>query len=108
MLEFLRKVKIIDLNDINGKEILDFSLVVDRLVVKHDEDFKSRVSDSVQLSFYEGKGVCSIYDIEKDKEVTFSNKYEMDGIKFIEPSIHLFSFNNPLVHVKTVMDLEKQ
>ena len=90
-----KKGEIIDLNDINGKEILDFSLVVDRLVVKHDEDFKSRVSDSVQLSFYEGKGVCSIYDIEKGKEVTFSNKYEMDGIKFIEPSIHLFSFNNP-------------
>ena len=90
-----KKGEILDLNDINTKEILDFYLVVDRLVVKQDEGFRSRVSDSVELSFFEGKGVCCIYDIEKNEQVSFSNKYEMDGLKFIEPSIHLFSFNNP-------------
>ena len=87
--------KIINVNDIDKKGILDFKLVVDRLVVSDDKDFRSRVADSVELAFYEGKGVCSIYNTETNNETTFSNKFEADGIKFIEPSVHLFSFNNP-------------
>ena len=86
---------IFNIDEVNGNDILNFHLVVDRLVVKNDDEFKSRVADSVELSFYEGNGICSIYNLENNKEISFSNKYEMDGIKFIEPSIHLFSFNNP-------------
>ena len=88
--------KIININDAENKEIIDFKLVVDRLVVNNNSDFKSRVADSVELSFYEGKGICSVFNIETKEEVSFSNNYEMDGLKFIEPSVHLFSFNNPL------------
>ena len=87
--------KIIDVNEVNGKEIIDFKLVVDRLVVKDDDSFKSRASDSVELSFYEGNGSCSVYNVDLKSEIFFSNKYELDGIDFIEPSLHLFSFNNP-------------
>ena len=84
-----------NINDINKKTILNFKLVVDRIVVGNDKDFISRVVDSVELSFYEGKGICSIYNIENNTETSFSNKFEADGINFIEPSVHLFSFNNP-------------
>ena len=87
--------EIYNINDIDKNAILNFKLVVDRLVVGNDKDFISRVADSVELSFYEGKGICSIYNLENNKETSFSNKFEADGIKFIEPSIHLFSFNNP-------------
>ena len=87
--------EIYNINDIDKNAILNFKLVIDRLVVGNDKDFISRVSDSVELSFYEGKGICSIYNLENNKETSFSNKFEADGIKFIEPSIHLFSFNNP-------------
>ena len=87
--------EIYNINDIDKDIILNFKLVIDRLVVGNDRDFISRVADSVELSFYEGKGVCSIYNLENNKETSFSNKFEADGIKFIEPSIHLFSFNNP-------------
>ena len=84
-----------NINDIDKEAILNFKLVVDRIVVGNDKDFISRVADSVELSFYEGKGICSIYNIENNTETSFSNKFEADGINFIEPSIHLFSFNNP-------------
>ena len=87
--------EIYNINDIDKDVILNFKLVIDRLVVGNDKDFISRVADSVELSFYEGKGICSIYNLENNKETSFSNKFEADGIKFIEPSIHLFSFNNP-------------
>ena len=87
--------KIININDIDKNVILDFKLVVDRFVVNDNKEFKSRVADSVELAFYEGKGICSIVNMETDKEIIFSNKFEADGINFIEPSVHLFSFNNP-------------
>ena len=70
-------------------------LVVDRIVLKHDEDFFNRVADSIQTAFFEGKGTCMIEDISDNKLKTFSNKFELDGITFLEPNTHLFSFNNP-------------
>ena len=69
--------------------------MVDRIVMKHDEDFYHRLADGIQNAFYEGKGDISVELLDDDKTVDFSNKFELDGIKFIEPSIHLFSFNNP-------------
>ena len=87
--------EIININNIDKSGILDFKLVVDRLVVNDNKEFRSRVADSAELAFYEGKGICSIVNMETNKEIILSNKFEADGIKFIEPSVHLFSFNNP-------------
>ena len=86
---------VLNISDDKNKEITDFKLVVDRLVVSNNSDFKSRVADSVELSFYEGAGICSVFNLDSNEEISFSNNFEMDGLKFIEPSIHLFSFNNP-------------
>ena len=70
-------------------------LVVDRVVVQHDEDFYNRLGDAVQTAYFEGKGVCYIENMT-DKSVTeFNNKFELDGMSFLEPNTHLFSFNNP-------------
>ncbi|HRX67088.1 MAG TPA: excinuclease ABC subunit UvrA [Tenuifilaceae bacterium] len=73
-------------------------LVIDRYSVLRDEDFLSRCSDSVQTAFNEGNGICSIVTETKGESILkiFSNRFELDGITFEEPSEHLFSFNNPL------------
>lgn len=73
----------------------DLYLVVDRIVVKDDEEFLNRLSDAVQTAFFEGKGCCEIQALETNQKISFSNNFELDGINFLEPNIHLFSFNNP-------------
>ncbi|MDG1191984.1 MAG: excinuclease ABC subunit UvrA [Flavobacteriaceae bacterium] len=73
-----------------------FNLVIDRLVVRHKEDFYNRVADAIELAFYEGKGICSLLHLEDKRREVFSNKFELDGLTFLKPSVHLFSFNNPL------------
>ena len=67
-------------------------LVIDRFIIDNNEDFLSRLADSIQEAFYEGEGKCFI-DI-KNKETEFSNKFELDGINFIEPTEMMFNFNS--------------
>ena len=72
-----------------------YELIVDRIIVRHEEDFYQRVADAIEIAFYEGKGTCSLWSLDQEKKVTFSNRFELDGITFIPPNIHFFSFNNP-------------
>ena len=70
-------------------------LLVDRLVAKKfNEDDLHRIADSINTAFYEGNGEIHL-EINKDKLLHFSNKFEADGILFEEPVPNLFSFNNP-------------
>ncbi len=73
----------------------DMLLVVDRIITKNDEDFYHRLGDAIEIAFYEGKGECLIEEIDSKTQTVFSNKFEADGISFMEPNVHLFSFNNP-------------
>ena len=73
----------------------DILLIVDRIVVKTEEEFFNRLADAVQTAFYEGKGVCYLQEVDTKKRLEFSSNFELDGIAFLEPNIHLFSFNNP-------------
>ncbi len=112
----------------NNDEII---IVIDRISLKlGDEDNDNRISDSVQTAFYEGGGECLVEIInqkledgslklqvdkkkgkrkqptldKKEKETRirqFSNKFELDEITFEEPSVHFFSFNNPIGACKT-------
>ena len=70
-------------------------LIVDRIVVKDEEEFYNRLADAVQTAFFEGKGICYLEELNSDKRFTYSNNFELDGISFLEPNVHLFSFNNP-------------
>ena len=76
----------------NNENIL---LVVDRIIFKEEEDFLNRLADAIQTAFFEGKGACIIETLSDNKQRVFSNKFELDGINFLEPNAHLFSFNNP-------------
>ncbi|MFK5889835.1 MAG: excinuclease ABC subunit UvrA [Flavobacteriaceae bacterium] len=84
------------LSEINiYKNITDFYLVVDRLILKNDEDFKNRLGDAIQTTFYEGHGHCVVESLDTAEIKQFSNAFALDGITFLEPNLHLFSFNNP-------------
>ena len=70
-------------------------LVVDRIILKTEDDFLNRLADAIETAFFEGKGECIIETLSNNKQRHFSNKFEQDGITFLEPNVHLFSFNNP-------------
>ena len=92
----LHKEEIIRLEEDNlPKNLGNFQLVVDRVIVRHDEDFQHRLADAVDTAFFEGKGECYIQEIDGAVQTHFSNRFELDGIAFLEPNVHLFSFNNP-------------
>lgn len=92
----LHKEEIIRLEEDNlPKNLGNFQLVVDRVIVRHDEDFQHRLADAVDTAFFEGKGECYIQEIDGVVQTHFSNRFELDGIAFLEPNVHLFSFNNP-------------
>ncbi|MFD2932297.1 excinuclease ABC subunit UvrA [Spirosoma flavum] len=75
-------------------------ILVDRGTVLYDEsgnpdeDNQYRFSDSVQTAFSEGEGTCRIDIVGRESRI-FSDKFELDGIEFEEPSVNLFTFNNP-------------
>ena len=79
----------------NIQDQQDVLLVIDRIIVRDDEDFFNRLADAIQTAFFEGKGECEVEDISLKNTIKFSNRFELDGISFLEPNTHLFSFNNP-------------
>ncbi len=87
--------KIIRIEEFDCQVEKNIYLVVDRIVVQDNEDFYNRLADSIQTAFYEGKGTCIIQSLSNNKTQNFSNKFELDGKSFLEPNVHLFSFNNP-------------
>lgn len=86
-------IRIDDAKDLTSTK--DLFLVVDRIVTKDDEDFYNRLADAIQTAFFEGKGNCYIETLADNTTRHFSNKFELDGLQFLEPNVHLFSFNNP-------------
>lgn len=83
--------------EINNAKPEKINLLIDRFVLDHTEDedeLKIRLSDSIQTGYFEGGGNIIIKVDEKLH--SFSNKFEADGIEFVEPSVHFFSFNNPV------------
>ncbi|MDZ7694956.1 MAG: excinuclease ABC subunit UvrA [Balneolaceae bacterium] len=72
----------------------DYRVLVDRLGVKKNDETRSRIADSVETAFHEGRGRCSI-KIRDGEELKFSERFEMDGMEFEEPTPQMFSFNNP-------------
>lgn len=82
----------LDAHSLDNKDVL---LIIDRVVVKHEEEFYNRLADAVQAAFYEGKGICYLQEVETNNRISYSGNFELDGITFLEPNVHLFSFNNP-------------
>ncbi len=72
----------------------DYRVLVDRLALKDDEATITRIAGSLETAFQNGSGRLSI-KIRDGEELKFSERFEMDGIEFTEPTPQMFSFNNP-------------
>ncbi|SFT01945.1 excinuclease ABC subunit UvrA [Sphingobacterium wenxiniae] len=71
----------------------EVEIVVDRIRLDKEDDTLSRIADSLQTALFEGKGSCYV-DIDGERH-HYSDKFELDGITFEEPTPNFFSFNNP-------------
>jgi excinuclease ABC subunit A len=93
----IKKVEqVLEDESIENHEIVDATqilIIVDRIITNQEEETISRIADSAQTAFFEGKGDCFI-DFDGNRKL-FSDRFELDGIKFEEPSPNFFSFNNP-------------
>ena len=100
--EFVRIENVLEnKSEINSNECL---LVIDRIRIDdNDSELKARIADSVQTAYYEGdhKCVVEIKNNEQTQILEFSNRFELDGITFEEPSVNMFTFNNPYGACKT-------
>ena len=77
----------------------NYFLLIDRIIADGEQSTANRFADSVQTAFFEGQGYCRILSENPEHEIKntdFSTRFEADGISFLEPSEHLFDFNNPL------------
>ena len=90
----VERIELIELIE-NFENSNPISLVVDRIIVKENQNFYNRLADAVEMAFFEGKGRCILEEVNGAKQREFSNTFELDGQKFLEPNTHLFSFNNP-------------
>lgn len=76
----------------------DYLLLIDRLAVSTDADEISRINDSVEAAFFEGRDRLKVImwedggTVEKD----FSKIFEADGLRFEAPTEMMFNFNNPV------------
>lgn len=73
---------------------MEIRVLIDRFVVSDDEENRKRIADSVLTAFSESEGECYVQAGQK-KEIYFNNRFELDGMEFLEPSHQLFNYNNP-------------
>ena len=80
------------------KKDAEVFLLIDRLTVDRTPTGISRLTDSVETAFYEGKGVCilKVFGNDETQTLYFSKSFEADGMQFETPTVHTFSFNSPL------------
>ena len=90
------KDEVVRIDELEGKSFpKKIDLVIDRIITKDEEDFYNRLADAVEIAFFEGKGELYIETLSSNKITEFNNRFEADGMVFMEPNMHLFSFNNP-------------
>lgn len=82
------------IEEVDSLKETSLEILIDRLSLIKEEEYQFRTADSVQTAFFEGDGICYV-DIVGQGRKEFSDKFELDGIKFEEPSVNFFTFNNP-------------
>lgn len=82
---------------VNENEAMGYRLLIDRLAVSGEKDEVSRLTDSLETAYFEGRDKCIVKIWGKDgvKEKEYSRQFSADGIEFREPSDLMFNFNNP-------------
>lgn len=91
-------IDITDVLDTGVDSVDEYNLLIDRLSASADKETVSRLTDSIETAYFEGRDACLIKVWESGKpirELTFSKQFSADGIEFREPSDLMFNFNNP-------------
>ena len=83
-----------DLQDKPLPKKANVDILIDRVTAKKEEENQYRLADSIQTAFFEGEGKCNVAVVDQETR-TFSDIFELDGIRFEEPTVNFFSFNNP-------------
>ena len=86
---------VFQIEDFDFKNKDNLFLVIDRSIYKNDKDYLDRITDSIENSFHQGNDEMYVKNLKDNNYKLFSKKLEQDGIKFLKPTEHLFSFNNP-------------
>ena len=75
----------------------NISAVIDRLVIKSDNDIRSRISESVETSLLLSDGLIEIEEIDSNSVSLFSSDYSCSQCGYSIPELEprIFSFNNP-------------
>ncbi|MDE5871253.1 MAG: excinuclease ABC subunit A, partial [Muribaculaceae bacterium] len=83
--------------NMDENEALGFRLLIDRLAVSGEKDEVSRLTDSLETAYFEGRDKCvvKIWGEDGIKEKEYSRQFSADGIEFREPTDLMFNFNNP-------------
>lgn len=82
-----------------GSKILDLKeknllILIDRFILDTSEESMRRIADSINTAFTESEGECFVTG-PGGLQRHFNNRFELDGISFVEPAPQLFNFNNP-------------
>ncbi len=77
-----------------GSVLHDYELLIDRFAINDDTENLQRIADSIHTAFYEGGGEC-IIELGSGEIRKYNNRFELDGISFVEPTPQLFNYNNP-------------
>ncbi len=83
------------ISEIKNSNFKKFDLIIERIICKNDFDYEKNLKESIQLSFVNGNGFCSIHETKKKKSKLFVNFYSDGKNKYPKPTEHMFSFNNP-------------
>ena len=87
--------KILLIDDFDNRNFKKAYLVIDRSIFKNDEDYINRIIDSIENAFNTGNGSMYIKNLVDNSYIFFTKKFQENGINYLEPNEHLFSFNNP-------------
>lgn len=82
---------------LSQEEAMSFRLLIDRLAVSGEKDEVSRLTDSLEAAYFEGRDRCivKIWGENGLREKEYSRQFTADGIEFREPTDLMFNFNNP-------------
>lgn len=72
----------------------DTWIVIDRSVIKKEEETVNRMADSIHQAFELSEGYCRL-DFPGEIAKDFNSRFEMDGMAFYTPTPQFFNFNSP-------------
>ena len=75
----------------------DISAVIDRLVIKSDDEIRSRISESIETSLILSDGLVEVENIDSKSLNLYSSNFACSQCGYAIPELEprMFSFNNP-------------